>query len=155
MALGVSPKPTPVDQDRYGQADTSLIDYVLASPNQFDAGSCLFMTTTGAVELLMHQHTDLDAVEYNGDTDLSERFLMSAYQDVPSSTLRYWLTDTVYTYNHFGGSMLNRDYPFTAGYVRETSSGNLVPAIRATTAPTTAAPTTGSTSDLTAGKTCC
>ena len=127
MALGVSPKPTAVDQDRYGQADTSLIDYVLASPNQFDAGSCLFMTTTGAVELLMHQHTDLDAVEYNGDTDLSERFLMSAYQDVPSSTLRYWLTDTVYTYNHFGGSMLNRDYPFTAGYVRETSSGNLVP----------------------------
>ena len=127
MGLGVSPKPTALDQASYGQADTSLIDYVLASPNQFDAGSCLFMTTTGAVELLMHQHADLDEIEYNGDTDLSERFLMSAYQDVPSSMLRYWLTDTVYTYNHFGGSLLNRDYPFTAGYVRETASGNLVP----------------------------
>lgn len=130
MALGVSPKPPVFDQDTYGQADTSLIDYVLASPNQFDAGSCLFMTTTGAVELLMHQHTDLEEVDYNGDTDLSERFLMSAYQDVPSSTLRYWLTDTVYTYNHVGGSMLNRDYPFTAGYVRETASGNVVPCER-------------------------
>ena len=130
LGLGVSPKPTAPDQAAYGEANTDLIDYVLASPNQFDAGSCLFMTTTGAVELLMHQHTDLDEVEYNGDTDLSERFLMSAYQDVPSSTLRYWLTDTVYTYNHFGGSLLNRDYPFTAGYVRETASGNLVPCER-------------------------
>lgn len=130
MGLGVSPKPQAVDQSTYGQTDTSLVDYVLASPNQFDAGSCLFMTTTGAVELLMHQHTDLGTVEYNGETDLSERFLMSAYQDVPSSTLRYWLTDTVYTYNYVGGSMLNRDYPFTAGYVRETSSGNLVPCDR-------------------------
>ena len=40
------------------------------------------MTTTGAVELLMHQHTDLDEVEYN-DTDLSERFLMA-----PTKTCR-------------------------------------------------------------------
>jgi len=125
LALSVMPKPGDND-DTYGQSDDTLIDYVLASPNQFDAGSCLFMTTTGAVELLIHQHTDMDSVEYNGDTDLSERFLMSAYQDVPSSTIRYWLTDTVYTYNHFGGSLLNRDYPFTAGYGRETSSG-LVP----------------------------
>jgi len=127
VTLALSVMPMPGDEDEtYGQSDETLVDYVLASPNQFDAGSCLFMTTTGAMELLMHQHTDLDSVEYNGDTDLSERFLMTAYQDVPSSTLRYWLTDTVYTYNYFGGSMLNRDYPFTAGYVRETRNG-LVP----------------------------
>ena len=127
LALSVSPKPGPVDQDTYGQSDRTLIDYVLASPNQYDAGSCLFMTTTGALELLLHQHADLGDPTYDGDTDLSERFLMSAYQDVPSSTIRYWLTDTVYTYNHLGGSLLNRDYPFTAGYVRETASGSLVP----------------------------
>ena len=125
LAISVMPRPSDEPQT-YGQSDETLVDYVLASPNQFDAGSCLFMTTTGAMELLMHQHTDLGSVEYNGDTDLSERFLMTAYQDVPNSTIRYWLTDTVYTYNHFGGSMLNRDYPFTAGYVRETRNG-LVP----------------------------
>lgn len=122
-----SAKTSGSDQDDYGSKDLSLIDYVLASPNQFDAGSCLFMTTTGAVELLIHQNSDLDTFEYNGDTDLSERFLMTAYQDVPSSTLKYWLTDTAYTYNYIGGSLLNRDYPFTAGYVRETSSGSIVP----------------------------
>jgi len=122
-----SDKTSEPNSDDYGSKDLGLIDYVLASPNQFDAGSCLFMTTTGAVELLIHQNTDLNSIEYNGDTDLSERFLMTAYQDVPSSTLKYWLTDTAYTYNYIGGSMLNRDYPFTAGYVRETSGGSIVP----------------------------
>jgi hypothetical protein len=129
MTIGLHGPPAGEDsnEDDYGARDEGLIDYVFASPNQFDAGSCLFMTTTGAMELLIHQHTDLDTIEYNGDTDLSERFLMAAYQDVPSSTLSYWLTDTVYTYNYIGGSLLNRDYPFTAGYVRETSGGSLVP----------------------------
>ena len=41
--------------------------------------------------------------------------------------MQWWLTDIAYTYNHFSGSMLNRDYPFTAGYVRETASGSVVP----------------------------
>ena len=127
IGLHARPEAQSDDEDAYGATHKDLIEYVLASPNQFDAGSCLFMTTTGAMELLVHQHTDLDDVEYNGDTDLSERFLMAAYQDVPSSVMRYWLTDTMYTYNHVGGSMLNRDYPFTAGYVRETASGNLEP----------------------------
>ncbi len=110
-------------EGEYGEANTSLLPYVLASPNQFDGGSCLFMSTTGAMELLLNQHTDLTEVDYGGETDLSERYLMAAYQDLPSSWLPYWLTDTVYTYNYHGGSMLNRDYPFTAGYVRDTSSG--------------------------------
>jgi hypothetical protein len=122
LALGLHAKPG-TDQENYGESDESLVDYAIASPNQFDAGSCLFMTNTGAMELLLNQHTALDEVSYNGDTDLSERFLMAAYQDVSSDTIRYWLTDTIYTYNHHGGSLLNRDYPFTAGYVRETSTG--------------------------------
>jgi hypothetical protein len=122
LALGLHAKPG-TDQATYGEADMHLVDYAIASPNQFDAGSCLFMTNTGAMELLINQHTGLDELAYNGDSDLSERFLMAAYQDVPSSTIRYWLTDTIYTFNHFNGAMLNRDYPFTAGYVRETSAG--------------------------------
>ena len=128
MALGVYPRPSDsAEEAEYGASDVGLVEYVLASPNQLDAGSCLFMTTAGAMEVLIHQHTDLSEVEYNGDTDLSERFLMAAYQDVPSSQMQWWLTDIAYTYNHFSGSMLNRDYPFTAGYVRETSSGSVVP----------------------------
>jgi hypothetical protein len=130
LALNVHPLPSAdvqSEEDVYGSADVHLVDLVLASPNQLDAGSCLFMTTTGAMELLIHQDLGTSALNYDGDTDLSERFLMAAYQDVPTERMRWWLTDTVYTYNYLGGSMLNRDYPFTAGYVRETSSGSVVP----------------------------
>jgi len=123
LAIGVNALPE--GDVAYEEIDTSLVPYVLASPNQFDGGSCLFMSTTGAMELLLNQHTDLSQVEYGGETDLSERYLMAAYQDLPGSWLPYWLTDTLYAYNYHGGSMLNRDYPFTAGYVRDTSSGTV------------------------------
>ncbi len=122
LAMGVAPRPE-VDDANYGEVDDGLIPYVLASPNQFDAGSCLFMSTTGAMELLVRQQLEQTEQDYEGDSDFSERFLMAAYQDLPSYWMPYWLTDTIYTYNYHGGSMLNRDYPFTAGYVRETSSG--------------------------------
>jgi hypothetical protein len=63
-----------------------------------------------------------------GDTDLSERFLMNASNHVPREALDYSITDVTETYNYFGGSLLSRDYPFTAGYMKEDASGNLRPA---------------------------
>jgi hypothetical protein len=122
LAMGIAARPE-ADEAAYGEIDDGLVQYALASPNQFDAGSCLFMSNTGAMELLIRQQENQTEQDYEGDSDLSERFLMAAYQDMPGSWLPYWLTDTVYAYNYHGGSMLNRDYPFTAGYVRETSSG--------------------------------
>jgi len=103
--------------------DKDLMDYVFASPNQFDAGTCLFMSSTGAMEILMNQHTNMSQANYLGDTDLSERFLMNASNYVPRTDLDYSITDVVETYNHFGGSLLNRDYPFTAGYMVEEGNG--------------------------------
>ncbi|MBT3222907.1 MAG: leucine-rich repeat domain-containing protein, partial [Proteobacteria bacterium] len=85
---------------------------VLASPNQYDAGSCLFMATTGSMEILMNQHTPVDDIDYWGPTDLSERFLLSAYDDVPNSWTGWFFTDLNYTYNYHSGSMLDEDYPF-------------------------------------------
>jgi hypothetical protein len=107
----------------YGAVDEGMLDYVFASPNQFDAGSCIFMATTGCMEVLMNQHTDLDAVDYMGDTDLSERFLMTAYNAVPDARVDYFLTDLIHSYNYLGGSMLDRDYPFQAGYIEDTFNG--------------------------------
>ncbi|MBW1878861.1 MAG: leucine-rich repeat domain-containing protein [Deltaproteobacteria bacterium] len=112
-----------LDDAKWGEADTDLLPYVLASPNQWDAGSCLFMAVTGTMELLMNQHLDPEAVDYKGDTDLSERFLMNASDYVPASKSRYFLTDILFTYEHFGGSLLDRDYPFVCDYVRDTSNG--------------------------------
>jgi len=113
------------DAPGYGEVEEGLMDYVFASPNQFDAGSCLFMATTGAMEVLLNQHSDPDTIEYKGDTDLSERYLMNVYAQVPAAKMNYFLTDLVHVYNHFGGSMLDRDYPFEAGYVKDTWNGTV------------------------------
>jgi hypothetical protein len=91
--------------------NTELLDVVLASPNQYDAGSCLFMATTGAAEILLGQHVPIEQVQYLGDTDLSERFLMNASDYVPAVETQWFFTDLVYAYNVLGGSMLDRDYP--------------------------------------------
>jgi Leucine rich repeat len=112
----------------WAASDEDLVPFALASPNQFDAGSCLFMANTGAMEVLLNQHTPLDQIAYDGDTDLSERFLMSAYETLPTSKIPYFLTDLLYTYDALGGSLLSRDYPFCAGYVVESASGSISPA---------------------------
>ena len=105
----------------FGEVNTEMLPFVLASPNQFDAGSCLFMATTGVAEILMNQHTPLDDIQYLGDTDLSERFLMNAVNYVPAFEMLWTLSDLIYTYNYLGGSMLDRDYPMATdlngGYI--------------------------------------
>jgi hypothetical protein len=81
------------------------------------------MVGTGTAEILLAQHADPDSVEYLGDTDLSERFPMNAIDATPGAVVPYPLTDIVYGYDWWGGSMLSRDYPFTAGYVVDTGTG--------------------------------
>lgn len=117
----------PVDGEEQ-RANTGLLDLVLASPNQYDAGSCLFMANTGAMEILLNQHAALEAIDYLGETDLSERYLMNASDYLSTADMAYAITDLTYTYDAFGGSLLSRDYPFIADYLRETSSGSLVEA---------------------------
>lgn len=112
-----------INGDDYGLKYYDLDPYTLASPNQFDAGSCLFMATTGTMEILLNQHVDLETIEYKGDTDLSERFLMNTYEYVPWTTFDWFFTDLPYTYNALGGSMLDRDYPFIADYIKDTYYG--------------------------------
>ena len=95
-------------------ANEEMLPFVLASPNQYDAGSCLFMATTGAAEILMNQRTSLDDIRYLGETDLSERYLMNANDYVPSFAEPWFLSDLIYAYNYLGGSMLDRNYPMAA-----------------------------------------
>jgi hypothetical protein len=122
-------RPEPMAQEPDTPAkNKELVDYALASPNQFDAGSCLFMANTGSMEILMNQGLGAAEIKYDGKTDLSERYLMNASTLVPQDIMRYAVSDTVYTYNHFGGALLNSDYPFTAGYIKSTSSGGVAPA---------------------------
>ena len=112
-----------MDGEAWFAADNDLEPLALAAPNQLDAGSCLFMATTGAMEILMNQHVAPEEIEYNGDTDLSERFLMAAGSHAPYSTAPWFLTDTLEYYGAIGGSLLNLDYKFCVGYVKDTASG--------------------------------
>jgi len=97
-----------------GTANEEMLPFVLASPNQYDAGSCLFMATAGAAEILMNQRTALNDIQYLGNTDLSERFLMNATDFLPSFVLHWFLSDMIYAYNYLGGSILDRNYPMAA-----------------------------------------
>lgn len=95
-----------------------LDEFVFASPNQQDGGTCLFMATTGAAEILLNQRVNVDQIKYEGDTDLSERFLMNLDHE-----LEQWRTDIIYQFNLEGGALLNRDYRYTMGwYKKETDS---------------------------------
>ena len=123
---GQAPRPLPWEDPTWQTVDQRLDPFALASPNQYDAGSCLFMALTGAMEILLNQHSDLETVEYNGETDLSERYLMNASGHTPGSVAPYYPTDTLYTFNEFGGALLNRDYPFTVGYMKEDENGDQV-----------------------------
>jgi hypothetical protein len=124
------PKMVPIAAPAPGKVDKDLMSLVFASPNQFDAGSCLFMANTGAMELLLNQHlTDLPKqMKYQGDTDLSERYLMNASDKLSSAIVRYAVTDVIYTYGALGGALRNKDYPFSAGYVKTLSNGALAKA---------------------------
>ena len=100
----------------WGEYYNDMDPYVLASPNQWDAGSCLFMANTGAMEIMLNQRLDPEDVEYEGDTDLSERYLMNG-GDYAYPVIDYSIIDVNYTYEYNGGSLLNRDYPFMGGVV--------------------------------------
>jgi len=128
VELLAAPRRQLLDGEAWGTDDTDMLPFVLASPNQLDAGSCLFMANTGTMEILINQHTPIENIKYDGDTDLSERYLMTVADHVPASVAPYYLTDTLYLYEAAGGALLNRDYRFCVGYVKETSSGSITPA---------------------------
>ena len=83
------------------------------------------MANTGAMEILMNQHTPIEDIAYDGETDLSERFLMNGLDYLPDEDYDYFIIDLQKIYGHLGGSLLSRDYPFTANYVKENAAGNL------------------------------
>lgn len=122
-------QPEIIDDVRTLGGYTELIPYVLPSPHQEDAGSCLYMSLTGIAEWwLARLRPDLSRA-LNGPVDLSERFLINA-----SGLKKYtqnvvkWQTDSIEIFNAAGRSVLNRNYPFTKGWYREDSEAEILPA---------------------------
>lgn len=121
----ISEGTTPVTSQAMAPADpyqlggyNELIPYVTASPDQEEAGTCLFMSLTGAVEWWLHRIYNQKFIP-DGPLDLSERWWvnLSTY-DKHTEKIKNWNTDTIYLFNSSAG-VLNRDYRFTMGWYVE------------------------------------
>jgi len=103
----------------YGDQWFALDPHLLASPNQEGAGTCIFMANTGAMEVLINQH-HTEEITYNGDTDLSERYMLNAtFYGVPNEETDgwYYFTDLQWVFNYYAGALLNNVFPYTAGWI--------------------------------------
>ncbi|MBF0313654.1 MAG: hypothetical protein HQK52_09570 [Oligoflexia bacterium] len=111
-------------QKGIGTSFNALDRYVYASPNQEEGGTCLYMASTGAMEILLNKHRASTTRSYDGVSDLSERFLMSL--EVPGGYLGDWRTDTILSFNYRGKALLNRDYRYTKGWYKgDETTGNV------------------------------
>lgn len=92
-----------------------LVPFVSPSPDQEDAGTCLFMSLTGIAEWFLNKMNG-SSFRQNGPYDLSERWWVNMNSRLQSEGgISQWMTDTIYLYNRFSG-VLNKVYPFTKGW---------------------------------------
>lgn len=88
---------------------TGLNDYVLIAPNQGETNTCLFMASTGAMEILLNKSLGITNPEVDGPTDLSERYTIS---EDSSSRNRTWFENAFLKFDS-GEAILQRDLPYT------------------------------------------
>ena len=116
----------PIGPKKLGGFD-KLVPYVLPSPNQEDAGSCLYMSLTGIAEWWMARLNPAMSRAPGGPLDLSERYMMNmAGLDEASLPVKNWKTDSILIYNNTGQSVHNRNYRFTKSWYKSDENGNYV-----------------------------
>lgn len=94
-----------------------LIPYALSSPDQEDAGSCLYMSLTGLAEWWLARLNPTASREPESNIDLSERYMMNlAGLHEDNNGMKNWKTDSIYLYNIAGQGVLNSKYRFTKGW---------------------------------------
>lgn len=86
-----------------------LLDYVQEAPDQGETSSCLFVASTGAMELIANKHDGIKNPQPYGKYDLSESYLINApYYN--SSGKTYWEA-AVLKFNTGYGIHIN-DWPY-------------------------------------------
>jgi hypothetical protein len=88
-----------------------LLPYVISSPDQEDAGSCLYMATTGAMEVILNYDNNVMFPPLNGQTDISEVYAMRGPVSV-TGPIKNWFELPFLKFN--GGLVLNRDVPYNS-----------------------------------------
>ena len=109
---------------------TSLLPYLMRSPDQDEAGSCLYMSLTGIAEWWLHRLNPHLSTEPDGAGDLSERYLMNlAGIEESGNGVANWKTDSIFLFNwNDHKSVLNKNYRFTKNWYKEDAEGNYSPA---------------------------
>ena len=100
------------DAGSFNGGFNKLLPFVSLAPYQEGAGSCLFMSHTGAVELLLNQR-------FNGKFDLSERYFMNIEKSgIGVELMKNWRTDTILRLNATKKFYLNKDFKFSKGFYK-------------------------------------
>ncbi len=114
------------DHNSFKGGYNDLLPFVTASPDQENAGSCLFMSSTGIVEWW---HAKMNPqLTSSEDRDLSERYFMNLSKEGLDNDLNYWPTDMIYALNKRGKIYRNEDYRYTKGWYKKVN-GKRVPAL--------------------------
>ena len=106
---------------------TDLLPYVMPSPNQEGAGTCLFMSHTGVVEWWKAFMNAKENPEVGSEYDFSERYTMNASsQKKYRKDIKNWRTDTIFVFNRTKKAVLNTVYPFTKGWYKFNKKGKKI-----------------------------
>lgn len=103
-----------------------LVPYATASPDQEDAGSCLYMSLTGVVEWWLARLNPNASRSHDGPIDLSERYSMNL-AGANNGGVSNWKTDSIYMFNSSKQSVRNSAYRFTKGWFKTDANGRRVP----------------------------
>jgi hypothetical protein len=119
----------PLDVSQLGGFN-ELLRYVTPSPDQEEAGSCLYMSVTGIAEWWLGRLNPKSVQRPDGIFDISERDTMhlSSNSDA-ASFVENWKTDTALAFNGKRRILKNSALRFTKGWLKEDSDGEYVEAL--------------------------
>lgn len=111
-------RPNPLS---YAGGMNKLLPYVISSPYQDNAGSCLFMSHTAVAEWW------LSKLGQGQKIDLSERYFMNLSKaGIGDELVGDWRTDTIYRLNSTAQMMRNSDFPFMKAWYSYDQNGDRV-----------------------------
>lgn len=110
----------PSPQDFSGGMN-AFLPYIMPSPDQENAGSCLFMSHTAVSEVLINKRR---ATKGLNNIDLSERYLMNLSKaNIGDDLISDWKTDTIYRFNETGRTYTNENFPYIKDWYKTSANG--------------------------------
>lgn len=117
----ISTKALLPDQSDFDGGMNHFLPYMMPTPDQENAGSCLFMSHTSAAEVLVNRERDNNGL---GNLDLSERYFMNLSKaDIGADLISDWKTDTIYRLNKTGKMYTNAVYPYIKDWYKTGENG--------------------------------